>query len=1078
MTFQELLARNGIRLSAEQEAAVYEDRAAVVSAGAGAGKTTVLSLRFVRLVMERKAHSDQIMTLTFTKKAAAEMYERIYRLLGCAAEGDGYLKAEMEEHFPKARISTLDSFWSEIARTDSMRYGVMRDFTLLEDDDAEDMARRIFIDMEDDAALRAALEETASFISSERLLAELVRIASVASDVTTPFSAEENARSAGLFAELASDYASGLLDEAVDALEAADSDNPENTLHDAISEDIRRYRSGGKASFDYSLRTVMSKRYKELRDAVKGLREVLESVGCYLHGKDLLDSYVRPLSIVIEGFIGRLQAEKRRRGALTFHDTEVLSRKILLSNLDVRDYYKRKYRYIMIDEFQDNNSSQRDLLFLLAEKPDAHSASIPSPEDLEPDKLFFVGDDKQSIYYFRGADVSVFRELNDDIRRMGGNLLSLTMNYRSEPGLIGWFSSVFSSVFSSGAEPDPEEQLLSSFTGRPFSPYWAEHRTMGKREPSPGISPRIVMASLEAKPDPEMASPGESEAVYIADMIERMVSSDDFLVPGKDGPRRPSLADIAVLLQTTAGQRDLEKVFRMRGIGYAVAESSSITTEAIASDIYSFLQCLAYPDDKLAYTALLRSPFARISDEGLLFLADRGPACIAFAEEPSFERDDDRESFRSLARLYAKARAMVGRMPIAHILDTIYYEGGYHAYLASRPELAVYEDHFSYLWEVARRYDGKGRALVLFLDYLRPLLGQPEKLAGAAIQHFEENAVSIMTIHRSKGLQFPIVFLADSQRGASSQSAKNKLAVYEGRNPLIMVDPEEAGSYPFSRLLNNARARREEAERDRLLYVALTRASAHLVITGVKRRNSEGSLFARVMGSGGACIPEEIHLAPKPGYGDMERVPAAWYDKEDYPEPVSSERRIGVRASLIYDSDNSWQEGKRLPSLPSDSIIRARGLFTQFGIMAHEAVESAIEGREPAFSSIPGLPDSEYRALEDDALAIRLRFISSGFYAELVKGRKSECEVRFYYPDGDSVIEGSADLIAYDGDSALVVDFKTDSVMCPEEHLGQITRYAQALTELEGVECRCTLLYLRSMERSAIWDKEGNVLEG
>ena len=97
MTFQELLARNGIRLSAEQEAAVYEDRAAVVSAGAGAGKTTVLSLRFVRLVMERKAHSDQIMTLTFTKKAAAEMYERIYRLLGCAAEGDGYLKAEMEE---------------------------------------------------------------------------------------------------------------------------------------------------------------------------------------------------------------------------------------------------------------------------------------------------------------------------------------------------------------------------------------------------------------------------------------------------------------------------------------------------------------------------------------------------------------------------------------------------------------------------------------------------------------------------------------------------------------------------------------------------------------------------------------------------------------------------------------------------------------------------------------------------------------------------------------------------------------------------------------------------------------------
>ena len=152
MTFEEFLGKSGRKLSPEQAEAVYSDKSTVVSAGAGSGKTMVLALRFVRLVLQGKAHADEILTLTFTKKAAGEMYERIHSMLLAAGADE-----ELLHFFPRARISTMDSFWSEIARTDSMRYGVMRDFTLLEDDDAEDMARRIFIDMEDDAALRSSL---------------------------------------------------------------------------------------------------------------------------------------------------------------------------------------------------------------------------------------------------------------------------------------------------------------------------------------------------------------------------------------------------------------------------------------------------------------------------------------------------------------------------------------------------------------------------------------------------------------------------------------------------------------------------------------------------------------------------------------------------------------------------------------------------------------------------------------------------------------------------------------------------------------------------------------------------------
>ena len=121
-----------------------------------------------------------------------------------------------------------------------------------------------------------------------------------------------------------------------------------------------------------------------------------------------------------------MEEEKRRLGVLSYKDTEALARAILIDNKDVRNYYKRKFRYIMVDEFQDNNASQRDMLYLLSERLDRCGDGIPSVEETDPSKLFFVGDDKQSIYYFRGADVSVFRSLRNDISRIGGSIRDLS----------------------------------------------------------------------------------------------------------------------------------------------------------------------------------------------------------------------------------------------------------------------------------------------------------------------------------------------------------------------------------------------------------------------------------------------------------------------------------------------------------------------------------------------------------------------------------------------------------------------------------------------------------------------------
>ncbi len=1057
MRFQELLDKRNIKLSEEQRRAVEASRSAIVSAGAGSGKTTVLSLRFVRLVMDRLANADEILTLTFTKKAAAEMYERIYRLLKDAAEDDEYIAMQLEKHFPKARISTLDSFWGDIARTDCLRYGIMKDFAVLEGDDAEDLAREIFQKMSNDESLISVAEH----ISEERLLSELIRIAADHSDIVTPFSAERNIAAAEKYLSLVSSYVSASFSGVIDAL--SEVNIPGNPFFDEISEVVRGFSEGVIPKEKFNRNKVRKAEYRELSSVLERYNELVTGFSWYGYGNVM--EYAEALSHVIEGFVKRLQEAKRRRGQITFHDTEVLSKMTLLSNRDVRTWYKNRFRYIMVDEFQDNNSSQRDLLYLLSEKEDLFTPGVPPVSSVNPDKLFFVGDDKQSIYYFRGADVSVFRALKEDIRKMGGEVLSLTCNYRSEPELISWFSDLFSSVFQHqlGSDEEAEEALLSSFTGIPYTSFYADYDQIGARAKSPGTLPRIILAKLpaESKADETTATKEDSEAIYAADLIERMTGSDEFLVPdGKGGVRRPRLQDIAVLFSASSGQRSFEKIFRMRDISYIVGESASITLEAIAGDIYSFLQLAVYPEDRISYLALLRSPFARISDKGLLILADRKDTIIPF--EDTFPDPADREAAEALKALYDKVVSMAGKDTIAHILDTIYYEGGYHSYLVSRNDLAVYEDHFSYLWSAAARFDERGKSLPLFLDYIRPMLGQAEKLSNVSIQHFESDAVSLMTVHKSKGLQFPIVILADACRSGSGRTSQNKLAALPS---LLMIDPEERGCYPFSALINRARTRREEAEKDRLLYVALTRASVHLVVTGVERQRSSGGLFAKIE----SVYPdtEIIPLADALQYREYSGEPSRWYESPCYERGVYTERRIGVRSSVIKDLGDAGRKGRILPDLPSDPIIRAHGLFAEFGTMVHEAVEAGIEGRDPSFASLT-VDDESYNALVKDALDIRDRFLDSLFYKENVKDRETECELRFYYPDGDMVLEGSADLVVYREEDILIIDFKTDRIMCPEEHAAQLMSYAKAISEIKGKRCRAELLYLRSMERSGV----------
>ncbi len=1085
MTFPELLEKTGRSVSPEQLDAILSDTSTIVSAGAGSGKTTVLSLRFVRLVLDGKAHSDEILTLTFTRKAAAEMYERIYRLLSLAAENDERIAEELRLHFPKARISTMDSFWGEIARTDSMRFGVTRDFLALDTDegDAEDLVRAVYESLQGREELEEGFMILSALYKSEEILSFFLRIASEKTDILTSFDAKRNTEAYNALIALFQERYKGQRAAYVfSSLAALDKENPGNGQHEEIQKALDVYRTGDYSSLPaFNLNKLRKAADSDIRSFIKD--EDCKGYFDTLRALDALEktaSDAEPVSRVVEAFIREIQMKKRAEGKLSYRDTETLCREILISNEDVRSYYKRRFRYIMVDEFQDNNSRQRDLLYLLSEKEGLHSPSVPPLSSIDPDKLFFVGDDKQSIYYFRGADVSVFRSLREDIKALGGNILSLSANYRSEPDLISCFNTVFASVFSRSMsrEEEEKEKLLSSFTGERIASFYADSEPIQAREATDGVKPQMALYTIPADNTGEGLAPTEdSEAIFIARKILEIVNGDEYLVAaGSKSFRRPVFGDIAILLRTTAPQMPVERAFRLFGIPYTVQESTSAMLEGVGSDIYAFLQLLVYPEDRMSYMAILRSPFARISDEGLLFLEqDNAPA---FDSDPSFSLESDRIAYAALKDLYAELRGLVGRRRISEILTRLFYESGYSTYLHSEPFLEPYAEHFSYIWAAAERFDANGKPLPLFLDYLRPLVGEAKKLRNASVQHLETDGVQIMTVHRSKGLQFPIVFLSDADHGSSGQAMRDKLIAFEGKNPLIIPSlVEKAVPDLILREKGEYTQRREEAELRRLLYVATTRAIDHLIITAHLRKRRTGTSLLDILREGWEEGEDEIEAAAEKDlyrYSDSE-AGTLWYSQPVSSLPSYSHKRFGVKdASKAESSD--FSSGEKLPSLPSDSVISAHGMQDVFGTMVHQRLEEAVSGKASALVFPQGLTEGEkneiLRALDEIAQG----FAASDFYRDFISGHECSTEVRFYYPSDNSVLEGFVDLLVFGDEYNLVVDYKTDRVMNESVHMGQITAYASAMEDLYKKKCFSVLLYVRGWRRSTVVDRDGNAV--
>jgi ATP-dependent helicase/nuclease subunit A len=833
---------------------------------------------------------DRILTLTFTNKAVNEMYSRIYEVL--AAQRDNPWAAAALRDFHKARITTLDSFCAAVARSAASRFGIPPDFTIDNGRVRElalERAVPFVLDNRENPALQVLLADRRIKTVAEELFAKAVL---EYSPISSPpdFNAlkERQGREISEQWETKSQAAAYLMGEIKQELGTISNTATETyknlrvlfetpipeapdirpflekrgflppAPHNPAAEEEALIRRRITAYFKFlealgSIKIPWNAKGMELiREYHRYLRDLypeLQSITNFALQADIIAA-IFPL---IEEFQNQFNRTKREMGLLTFYDVAVLAPDALSRYPDIREVYKQGIDAVMIDEFQDNNSLQRDLIFLLAEKPERNRPGLPGAAELSPDKMFFVGDEKQSVYRFRGADVSVFRSLRDNAAL--GNTVNLGYNYRSRPGLIAAFNYIFGGILPdppvSPSAVKPQSPGLSLDAGvflqdtgelPPFEAryirLYSPHALSGEELRSPPVHFCFLdQDQLLKADDPEWLSGYDLEAAFIAARIRAMVDSGyeipDRKIGGKKRPCR--YEDFVILQRSTTHQSSLEKQCKDFGLPWATENPRGLFYDGPINDMYNFFRLLVYPQDNNAYAAVIRSPFARLSDIALAI------CILSFSGvpfDPALEEKlpgEDRDRFRQAGQFYRDLAEKAHGLSSAELLTQLWYRGGYRYETLVNPGALIYGELYDYFFELARRCDSRGKTLAEFLDYIKDLAAQEEQ-AELDIPVEREKGVRLMTIHKSKGLEFPVVFLYGC--GSRGKGARNDEAVYYSSTWGLTINLPQAeelpgdncGNYFFNKQREEERDK-ESAELRRLLYVGMTRAESELYIT-------------------------------------------------------------------------------------------------------------------------------------------------------------------------------------------------------------------------------------------------------
>ena len=839
-------APSASRLTEQQQRAVTTREASIVLAsGAGCGKTHVLTERYLSHLREDGAEVNQIVAITFTERAARQMRDRIRKAIHHHLHGGAEDEVEKwTRHHPAletAPISTIHAFCGTLLRQSAVEASLDPQFEVLEDvlsmcmeSEALTTCLQGLLTSEGDTAdalrqvillygWRSVLDATQylmrhwdqlawqQFIarSDEDILCEWTELAK---KTLIPRYLEYILASRSKLSRLLplikkhpplpgpmAENVAILLDEV-----------PMLPCSENFTESVERLAEAAKVGRQGANAAV----YEEIKKAFADFRTDLR--GLKLERFDY-DPETMPLALETGRRFLRIASEamtvyqerKSHHGLVDFQDLLILSRNLLRDHDDVRARLQDRYRFLLIDELQDTDPVQMELVEYLC------------GGEMTTGKLFAVGDHSQSIYRFRGADVHLFQNLRGHVPQEGRQ--GLTVNFRSQPSILDFTNQLLG------------ERLTD------YQPLKAFH-------PQINESACIEFLWSAANDEDNAAEARRQEAEGIASRISQMIQSEKLVV--EDGQLRPVKAgDVVLLFRAMSNVHLYENALRRYGLDYYLVGGRAFFAQQEIYDVLNLLRTLENPQDELSLAGTLRSPLCCLSDESLFLLRyhpteesrlKRRDLWTGLHDDNVLSRasESQRETIRR-ARAHLDAwRSQKDRLSIAGLLNCILSDS---AYDASTQVEFLGDRKLANLWkllDLARTFDRSGLfGLADFIQRLNDLVGAQPREEQAATQPENADVVRLMSIHQSKGLEFPVVIIPDIDSG--SRDHAHPVAHWDAKLGCVVRPPADEDPPPFADYGWGLWKIQEEiedwSESLRTLYVGCTRAMDYLILSSAIR---------------------------------------------------------------------------------------------------------------------------------------------------------------------------------------------------------------------------------------------------
>lgn len=867
----------------EQQAAIdSRGQTLLLSAAAGSGKTAVLVERIIRRLLDKEYPIDitELLVVTFTKAAAAEMRDRIGTALMKALSETKDSRVERQlALLPSAQISTLHAFCQHVIRKYFYTIDLDPAFSIAGEEELNLLRRQVledvFLSYYEDDEKASILYPLADMFGSDRgddiLMDTVSRMYTYARSLAWP---EHWLKEAARAYDVAPDAViddmvwAGPIKDAVRRILEEDARLYDGVLYhlrqreafapacDTFVAEQAALRQAAQArswndlsrfvrAIDFprlkSLRKLSDddkavwERCKKVRDDVKkDVIKTLQAVYFSATPEEWLDG-MRAMKPIMDGlvtltldFAKAYGAAKKEKGWIDFSDLEHFCLQILLAPdaspehpvpSAAAEELRSQYEEVFIDEYQDTNGVQELITRLVSGE----------------DNRFMVGDIKQSIYRFRLADPTLFLEKYQSFSRDEKSVqrcIDLGRNFRSVPVVLDAVNAVFSRAMTAEAAGMDYGEREKLYAGRQAPD---DERWIG------GPVEVDIVPTPSDEEDDDGSTAFEKECRFIAGRIGELLASGR-MAARKDGTLEPlSYRHIVVLLRSMAGKADvLIQALQEGGIPSYAEQSGGYFAAVEVQVMLALLRCIDNPEQDLAMAAVLRSPLVGLDETALAGVRLAGDGTL-WQNLPAFVASlpdgvDEKEDLQQFMAAFDSWRTYSRRHGVAELLQRLYDDTAYVDFVGAMPGGDVRQANLKALYDRARQYEEAGfRGLFRYLQLMDKMKEDGLDLAPAKVVSEKEDVVRIMSIHKSKGLEFPVVFIADMGKAFNRRDTQDQILFHNRLGiGLKQYDPEWRMSYPTLIWSGIAAQLRWEgtAEEERILYVAMTRARDQLILTG------------------------------------------------------------------------------------------------------------------------------------------------------------------------------------------------------------------------------------------------------